>query len=54
MHNNRVINILGIFLKYGVSVMTVYTASTIENALSIPSKNKVSPSKKAQKFGHFI
>ena len=42
---------LGIFLPVGVSVMTVEVASSIEKAESIPSMNKVSDSKRVQKFG---
>ena len=46
----KAMNILGAFPFQAVSHMTVDVASIAENEESIPSKNSVNPSKKAQKF----
>lgn len=45
---------LGIFFMESRSVMTVDVASTIENAESIPRKNKVELNKNVHKFGQSI
>jgi len=43
-------NILGALPFQAVSQITVDVASIAENEESIPSKNRVNPSKNAQKF----
>ena len=47
-------NILGALPFQAVSQITVDVASIAENEESIPSKNKVKPKRKAQKFLPFI